>query len=257
VRVRWALTALTLLTTACASKTPPQPAAPRAAPIIIPDVMPGWGRADKQAAAGTTKVAVRGIEGTLHNFDVKVTMEQHNKEFARCQEAPARRVPMLAGTIEFGIHVKHHSGEVTDVDLRASDVGDRELERCLIEVIRSIPFPKPNGGDANVTYTMLLGPEGKGREPEQWSAGRVQHLVAKHGADVREECALPTGEAYTVTAYVNASGKVISAGVAGKAMSEAERFDCIAEKLSRWEMPKPTKKRIAKVTFPLRSSGRS
>jgi hypothetical protein len=104
---------------------------------------------------------------------------------------------------------------------------------------------------------MLLGPPSKGREPEQWNPGRVQHLVAKHGADVRDECELPTGEAYTVTAYVNASGRVISAGVAGKAMSETQRFDCIAEQLSHWSMPKPTKKRIAKVTFPLHSTGRS
>jgi hypothetical protein len=256
VRAHRALTALILLTSACASKAPPEAASPRGAPIIVPDVMPGWGRVDKQTAAGQSKVAVRGIEGTLHNFDVKVTIEGHNKEFAKCQEARMGQVPMLAGTIEFGIHVKH-SGDVSDVDLRTSDVGDRELERCFIDVIRGLHFPRPNGGDANVTYTMLLGPAGKGREPEQWNAGRVQHLVAKHGADVLQECSLPNGEAYTITAYINASGKVISAGVAGRAMSEAERFDCIAEQLSRWSMPKPTKKRIAKVTFPLRSSGRS
>ena len=256
MRIRRALTTLILVVTAaCGSKTPQKPTTPRA-PIIVPDVMPGWGRTQSSQAAAKPKVQVRGIEGTLHNFDVKVTIERHNKQFAVCQEAPARRVPMLSGTIEFGIHVRH-SGEVSDVDLRTSDVGDRELERCFIDVIRGVHFPRPNGGDANVVYTMLLGPAGKGGEPEQWNAGRVQHLVAKHGADVREECSLPTGEAYTVTAYINASGKVISAGVAGRAMSDAERFDCIADKLSHWSMPKPTKKRIAKVTFPLRSSGQS
>lgn len=255
MRVRPAVTTLFLVTAACASKTP-APATPQAAPIIVPDVMPSWGRTQSEAASTKPKVQVRGIEGTLHNFDVKVTIEGHNKAFAKCQESPARRVPMLAGSIEFGIHVRH-SGEVSDVDLRASDVGDRELERCFIDVIRGVHFPRPNGGDANVTYTMLLGPAGKGREPEQWNPGRVQHVVNKHGADVREECSLPTDQAYTVTAYINASGRVISAGVAGKAMSETDRFDCIAAQLSRWEMPKPTKKRVAKVTFPLRSSGRS
>jgi hypothetical protein len=185
---------------------------------------------------------------------VKVKIEAHNKDFAACQASRPRKSQQLAGSMEFGIHVKH-SGDVSDVDLRNSDVGDRALERCFIDVIRSVHFPRPNGGDANVTYTMLLGPEGKAREAEEWSPGRVQHVVAKHGEDVRAECALPNGEVFTVTAYINGSGRVISAGVAGKAMSEVERFDCIAEKLSGWEMPKPTKKRLAKVTFPLRSSG--
>jgi hypothetical protein len=244
------------LTGACGAEVAQKPTTPHAAPIITPDVMPGWGRTQSHAATKPKAVKVSGIEGTLHNFDVKTKIEARAREFSACQQSRARSVPMLSGTIEFGIHVKH-SGDVSDVDLRASDVGDRELERCFIEVIRGVHFPKPNGGDANVTYTMLLGPAGKGREPEQWNPGRVEHLVAKHGADVREECELPTGEAYTVTAYVNASGRVISAGVAGKAMSETQRFDCIAEQLTHWSMPKPTKKRIAKVTFPLGSSGRS
>ncbi|HEX6241581.1 MAG TPA: AgmX/PglI C-terminal domain-containing protein [Polyangiales bacterium] len=255
MRRSWALTALIVVSSACASKPPPAPAQARAQPIITPDVMPSWGRTQSQVAT-KPKVQVRGIEGTLHNFDVKVKIEEHNKDFAACQSSRPRKAQLLAGTMEFGIHVKH-SGDVADVDLRNSDVGDRALERCFIDVIRSVHFPRPNGGDANVTYTMLLGPEGKAREAEEWGPGRVQHLVAKHGEELREGCALPNGEVFTVTAYINGSGRVISAGVAGKAMSEVERFDCIAAKLAGWEMPKPTKKRIAKVTFPLRSSGRT
>lgn len=254
LRSGWALTAILGLTTACGGSDAAQkPTTPRA-PIIQADVLPSWGRVQTQTAHKPKAVKVSGIEGTLHNFDVKVRIEERSREFAKCQESRSNRMAMLSGSIEFGIHVKH-SGDVSDVDLRNSDVGDRELERCFIEVIRGVHFPRPNGGDANVSYTMLLGPAGKGREPEQWNPGRVQHLIAKHSADVREECSLPTGEAYTVTAYVNASGRVISAGVAGKAMSETERFDCIAKQMSNWSMPKPTKKRIAKVTFPLRSSG--
>jgi hypothetical protein len=85
----------------------------------------------------------------------------------------------------------------------------------------------------------------------------VQAVAAKLGKDLREECSLTRGEAYTITAYVNASGRVVAAGVAGPAMSEPTRPDCIAQQLARWPMPKPTKKRIAKVTFAIRGAGRS
>lgn len=256
MRARWALVAVSCLVGSCGSEAVQKPTTPpRAAPIITADVMPSWQRQHEQHGS-KPKVQVRGIEGTLANFEVKTTIEGHAREFAACHEPRAKRVPMLSGTIEFGIHVKR-TGDVADVDLRASDLGDRQLERCFIDVVRAVHFPAPHGGEANVTYTMLLGPAGKGREPEQWNPGRVQHLVAKHSADVRSECELPTGEAFTVTAYVNASGRVIASGVAAKAMAEPQRFDCIAEKLAHWEMPKPTKKRFAKVTFPLHSSGRT
>jgi hypothetical protein len=139
------------------------------------------------------------------------------------------------------------------VDLRTSDVGDRPLERCFTDVIRATQFPKPNGGDAKVSYTMLLGPARKGREPEQWDADRVRRISSKQSADVSEKCELPRGGAYTVTAYVNSQGRILAAGVTSRAPTESEQFDCIAESLRRWSMPRPSKKRFAKVTFPLKA----
>ena len=250
MRATWALLATVCL--ACSSGSEAAKATtPKPTPILIADAMPDWARSQSRPRG---KVNVHGIEGTLASFDVQVTIEKKAREFAACHEPRARRVPMLSGSIEFGIHVKH-SGDVSGVELRASDVGDRELERCFVEVIRNARFPRPHGGDANVTYTMLLGPVRKGREPEVWGPGRVQHLVAKKLSEVREECAIEYGEAFTVTAYVNASGKVVAAGVAAKTVTETQRFDCIAEQLVRWPMPKPTKKRYAKVTFALPSKG--
>jgi hypothetical protein len=257
VRASFAVIAMSFVCS-CGPELAQKTTTPRA-PIVEAafDTMPDWKASQKSAAVpGANKVAVRGIEGTLANFDVKAKFDEHAREFSSCHEKRARKVPMLAGRIEFGIHVMR-SGEVREVDLRASDLGDRELERCFVEIVRAIHFPAPHGGDANVSYTMMLGPAGKGGEPEQWNAGRVQHVAAKHGKDLRQECSLDRGEAFVITAYVNASGRVVAAGVAGMAMAAPERFDCIAEQLANWPMPKPSKKRFAKVTFPLRGSGRT
>lgn len=54
-------------------------------------------------------------------------------------------------------------------------------------MIRATQFPRPNGGDANVTYTMLLSPARKGREPEQWEPRKVQRVLSKHGRNVSEK----------------------------------------------------------------------
>lgn len=206
------------------------------------------------AAREERKVAVQGIEGTLSNFEVRLTMEKRGKEFGRCHEPRARSVPALAGSIEFKIHVLK-SGQVSEVQVRDSDLGDRELERCLSEVIQAAKFPEPRGGEADVKWNMLLEPADRSaREPEKWQLGHVEHVVRKHRSELLTACDARGAGSFTVTAYVASSGRVLTAGVAASEASSPQQFDCIAEQLRTWTMPRP-RKGLAKVSFPLRSGG--
>lgn len=205
---------------------------------------------DEKAEQANKKVGVQGIHGTLSNFDVRVAMEKQNKAFAKCQAPRLRKVPSLAGEVEFSIHVRT-SGEVADVHVRQSDIGDRILERCFSEVIENTRFPAPHGGEATVQWTMSLAPARRGREPEQWDSDRVERVLHKNRRELLETCDAKRAGSMTVTAYVSKKGKVLAAGVAAPDSSTAEHFDCIADELRSWSMPKP-RKRIAKVTFALR-----
>jgi hypothetical protein len=195
-------------------------------------------------------VAVQGIEGTLSNFDVRVTMEKQSKAFAKCHEPRARKVKVLAGGVEFRIHVLQ-SGEVSAVDVRVSDLGDRVLERCMSEVIASAKFPEPHGGEADVTWNMAL-EQARGRPPEQWEEERIERVLKKRGGELLETCDAERAGPITVTAYVSKRGKVLAAGAAATKSSSQEHLDCIADELRSWDMPKP-RKGVAKVSFPLRS----
>jgi hypothetical protein len=205
---------------------------------------------DEHADKANKKVGVQGIHGTLSNFDVKVTLDKQSKAFAKCHEPRARKVPSLAGGMEFGIRVLP-SGEVADVQVRQSDVGDRVLERCFSEVIQRTRFPPPRGGEATVKWNMALAPARKGREPEQWDSERIERVLKKNRGGLLEACDAKRTGSMTVTAYVSKRGKVLAAGVAAADSSSAEHLDCIADELRSWSMPKP-RKGIAKVSFPLR-----
>lgn len=195
-------------------------------------------------------VQVRGIEGTLSNFDVRTAMEQRARDFAACHEPRARALPVLAGGIEFAIQVAA-DGQVNRVAVRASDLGDRELERCLSEVIRTTRFRTPNGGIANVTWLMALSPAQAGRSPEAWEAGRVSRVIDKNLDDLKVSCDLASSSTnFTVTAYVSAKGRVVAVGVASPEGGTDEHLDCVAEGLRAWPMPKPHG-RFAKVSFVL------
>src|SRR5262245_17514873 len=102
------------------------------APRVVESVAEREQRAD-------SRLNGRGIEGPLSNYDVRVTMEKRGAEFGACHEPRARRLPRLAGNIEFAVRVTPE-GAVSQVQVRNSDVGDRLLERCFAEVILETPF---------------------------------------------------------------------------------------------------------------------
>jgi hypothetical protein len=241
------------------------PAAPEARSLrtrrTIADLKRQMAAAEKQAKQQPSpselaeqderKVDVAGLVGTLSQFDVKVTMEKKSKEFAQCHEPRARSVPSLAGSIEFKIHVLK-TGKVSKVQVRESDLGDRVLERCLSEVIKATPFPEPNGGEADVQWNMLLAPLGRAREPEQWEHRQVERVVRKHRAAMLATCDARGNGQFSITAYVARSGRVLAAGVAAREAISEEQFDCIADELRSWTMPKP-RTGVAKVRFPIRT----
>jgi hypothetical protein len=244
VQLRWLwLGALLFSCAAPVQKAPPVRHAPR--PVVKAQEDPAAREAKAEA-----RVNVRGIEGTLSNFDVRVTMEKRGKEFGACHEPRARRVPRLAGNIEFAIRVSP-AGAVSQVEVRTSDVGDRPLERCFVDVISTTPFPRPNGGEAKVTWTVMLGPARAGKDPEQWEHGRIEHVLDKRESDLLESCAVPSDRAFLVTAYVNRRGRIVTAGVSARDGGAPEVFDCIANELRSWRMPSPRKSSLAKVSFPL------
>ncbi len=231
----------------CATPAKPEPVAavhrpPPAKPVA-------QATAEEREAKADARVAVRGIEGTLSSYDVRHTMEKRGAEFGACHEPRARRVPRLSGNIEFAIRVTPE-GTVSHVHIRNSDVGDRPLERCFLEVIAQTPFPKPNGGEANVSYSMILGPARPGKDPEQWEIDRIERVLAKGVPELRESCSVTAGS-YLITAYVNRKGRVIAAGVSAPEGGEPETLDCLAQGLRSWKMPKPKKGALAKVSFPL------
>jgi hypothetical protein len=205
---------------------------------------------DAHAEQANKKVGVKGIHGTLSPFDVKVTLDKQAKAFGKCHEPRARKVPALAGGLEFNIRVLA-SGEVADVNVRQSDVGDRVLERCFSEVIRNTRFPAPHGGEATVQYTMALAPGRKHRAPEEWDSERIEKVLKKNRSELLETCEVKRPGSIVVTAYVSKRGKVLAAGVAAPDDKSADKFDCIADELRTWSMPKP-RKGVAKVSFPLR-----
>nr|ANY58038.1 hypothetical protein [uncultured bacterium] len=248
---------LSVLLMACGgaqANTPVEHAAAEPAPPVRAAPAPVTSAPGAEAeATGESRLAVRGIEGSMSGHDVNQTMERRTSELAACQ---AHAVPALTGAVVYGIKVDGE-GQVNEVTLRSSDLGDRSLERCVAEVIERTPFPRPNGGNARFTWTMTLEPASARAVPEAWEREQIEQVIDKNLSELHEECKIESFARHLgATAYVNKRGRVIAASVTGKSGATDEHLDCVVLALRKWRMPKP-KLRFAKVSFPLKEGQRA
>jgi hypothetical protein len=92
--------------------------------------------------------------GYLDRKVIKDVMREHHREVRGCYEVQLVKQPDLAGRVlsQFTIST---TGNVTDVVLRESTVGNPAIEECLRTHLLTWQFPKPRGGGSvDVVYAF-------------------------------------------------------------------------------------------------------
>jgi hypothetical protein len=139
--------------------------------------------------------------------------------------------------------------------LEDSSLGDRDTEKCILEVLGGQQWPKPEGGpQAEVRSSSSFGfdPPPNARQPSSWQSDKVSATLGKHSKDI-EKCTSGVNAKFTVTAYVEPAGKegkVMAVGVATTSQEGADKADCLVDTIKKIKMPSPGSW-AAKVTFQL------
>jgi hypothetical protein len=194
-------------------------------------------------------VRIRGLTGTLNKDDVHQTMEARQNELDACIHESRRRLRLVSGTIKFSFKVDAE-GVVEDVHPTESTIGHYTLESCILRVLSETVFPKPDGSaSARFDWGLTVEPA-TARAPDPIEPDVLDKVLDKHASEVREACETKKRERFTVTAYINRRGKVVSAGALAEPADAAEKLECVLDGIKSLRMPKL--KRDAKVTFVLR-----
>ncbi len=193
---------------------------------------------------------IEGILGSLAQSTITRAMQSRMGRFAACFETRYDAIPVLGGAATLAFRVRR-DGSVRWVHLVASTVGDRETERCLLSSARGMRFsPGPQGGEAEFQDTLDLQTPDDVRPPVAWPASRVRTLLRRHGAALR--ACRASGEALSITAYVDPGGTLAAAGVAfapeDPSGDSDEALDCVRRALDSWRFPDPGSY-TAKVSF--------
>jgi TonB family protein len=89
------------------------------------------------------QMTVQGEEGTLNNADVESALHDHVGEIRDCYRA-SRKGPKAEGRVVVRFFVDG-KGEVDDVSIVESTIGNHAVERCIADIAVGVVFERPAG----------------------------------------------------------------------------------------------------------------
>src|SRR4051812_12640502 len=138
------------------------------------------------------------------------------KELTRCYGQAGTAMGFAGGPVTMRFLVDDH-GDTADVRIVDSQLGNFEVERCLVTVGRAVRFPKPKGNaTAHVDYTMEFRSTGAiavMELPVEELNAQLPTLVTR----LAGACEGLGAEEVAATLYVDAAGTVRSVGLASAA----------------------------------------
>ncbi len=192
-------------------------------------------------------VAISGLMGTIRRDQVENALNPRMMRFTRCFAERMGDVEYLGGSIRMSFRV-HTDGSVAWVYPAETDIGDRDTERCVLDVARGTRFPRPRGGEAEFTWGFGMDPSEDVRPPLSWDASAIE-ARASDLRGLRGQCRV--SGAHSITIYVAPEGAVVAAGGTTPDAESDAALDCILDAVRAMTMPDPGSY-AAKVTFEVR-----
>lgn len=221
-------------------------AAPQRVPVQLPR------QREPEAAEPPDSLTISGLRGTLSAIEIQRALEPRLPKFLRCAERRLAALETLAGTITFSFHIATN-GAVAGVSPSASTLGDRDTERCMLEVAQATRFPAPHGGEADFTWPLELPIDPEVRPPVELGPDAAHPALSAPSGNVTAGEALHGscgGGQMVVTAYIEPGGAVLAAGVSAPDLVTSGELDCIASGVKGFRFADPGSY-LGKLTFTL------
>jgi hypothetical protein len=159
-----------------------------------------------------------------------------------CVARGAERVNELGGQVKLKLRIDREGG-VKWAYLAESTLGDRDTEKCVIDLARARTWPKPLGGEGLAEKVYAVDAP---KAPAELDARNVGGAVARARTDV-QKCRGKVRGAFVATVYVGRDGSVASAGVAVPSEDGEAVADCVVEALRKLKFQRVP--RTSKVSF--------
>ena len=185
-------------------------------------------------AAAEEALQVESEVGGLDGVAVEAVLGARRGAVEACYAAGTVRLWYLGGRLEVKAQVAP-SGRLERA-WPVEALGNQEVERCVIEVLRGATWPTPQGGRRG-EFTGTWSFRGRG-ELRTWSEDEVG-ARCRQGRKELTSCGkrLPAG--LRLTFFVGPGGKATSVGVAADAPLDDQIARCVAARVATWTFNDP------------------
>jgi TonB family protein len=187
---------------------------------------------------------IEGLGGTISKSAIKEGLAPHTEAIGACHSGKTRKRRFVGGHVELAVLV-NRDGTVKTVTIKQSDLGAWDVERCLLELVRTMEFGRPKGGEADFDQPVDFSPR---QNVKWWPEERADSEVEDKLAELAE-CPSQPRDVW-VTFYVGTRGAVKSVGFSSpsKMPIADEWVDCAASAIEAWTLSDP-EGHIAKSGF--------
>ena len=152
-------------------------------------------------------------------------------------------IEALGGHMKLSLRVAR-DGSTKWAFLRESTIGDRETERCVIDLAMAKTWPKPVGGEGLAEKAFDVDPQ---RVPKNLEEKRVHRALDEARREVAR-CKKGVRGTFFATAYLRSNGHVAAAGAAPPRENAEEAVDCIVASVKKLQFGKLGGK-MSKLSF--------
>jgi hypothetical protein len=217
------------LASGCAAAPPPKPAVVDAAPVAAVPVDTGPSYLESEI-------------GGMNELAVESRFKSLVKPIVKCFEGGSERVEQIGGSFTVSFRVDR-AGKTRWAYMKASTIGDRGTESCILDLVRLETWPKPLSGEGLAEKTMEIEPS---KVPHSIDDKRMRTVV-KLAKKRIESCRKGLQGAFLATVYLEPNGRVRTSGVATPNEKADAVADCITSEIQKLKFT-PTGK-LAKVSF--------
>lgn len=205
--------------------------------------------------------------GSIDDAAIQDVFVKIADQLATCHAQGRARVGVLAGDVTVFMRIDAQGHARYDY-LQASTLGDRDTEKCILDLLQQTTWPTPVGGEAEVTHNFGWSAGGE-KPPLLWESNKVTDAIdasqtAKHSLD---QCKRSVN-AMQITGYVSSGppapstpapkkskaksrkksgkskgklGHFRAIGAASSTKDVADQIDCVIDALKDLPLPSPGK----------------
>jgi hypothetical protein len=191
-------------------------------------------------------------KGALDQRDVDRVLDKRVQSLTPCYEQAGDAQKYAGGEVKLRFFVTK-VGEVSNVLVVASDLGNYEVERCLVTEGRKLKFPPPRGDHAtDFEYSLRFQSSGSARVVE-WE----DEILAKDVAQLSHglaSCGSLGPTPVRAVVYIQPGGNVASVGLACAGPMDVEASACAVEQIRKWRL-RDNKSHIVRAGFMVSTTG--